>query len=108
MLQVRLTIGLYSVYFRDWLSAFPLDQFHVLRTEDYKVDMVNEMNGILQFLNRSELRCCVFAVGLLLLQYIITHANFTYPYGICTYIFAKKISILEENIFGNYSLLSDN
>ena len=53
--QVRLTIGLYSVYFRDWLSAFPLNQFHVLRTEDYKIDMVNEINGVLQFLNRSEL-----------------------------------------------------
>ena len=53
VLQIRLTIGLYSIYFLDWLAAFPRHHFHILTTDEYKADTVEELNGILQFLDLS-------------------------------------------------------
>ena len=49
-IQVRLMIGMYSVYLRDWYRIFPRHQMHVLRTEDYSKSSEKELGKIFQFL----------------------------------------------------------
>ncbi|XP_078587473.1 carbohydrate sulfotransferase 15-like isoform X1 [Branchiostoma floridae x Branchiostoma japonicum] len=48
--NVRLQLGLYEVYLRDWFSIFPLDQILVLRLEDHSKDPQTTMTKIFRFL----------------------------------------------------------
>ncbi|XP_060570879.1 carbohydrate sulfotransferase 15-like [Ruditapes philippinarum] len=48
--RVRLRVGMYSVYFKDWLRLFPLKQFFVLRLEDYSKRPVEYVKQIYRFL----------------------------------------------------------
>ena len=54
LLQVRLRVGLYSVYLKDWLKVFPLEQFYILRLEDYTQDQLGYIKKIHRFLGLSK------------------------------------------------------
>ena len=53
--QVRLRVGMYSVYLKDWLSVFPKSQFLILRLEDYSEDQTSYLRQIYSFLGQSKL-----------------------------------------------------
>ncbi|XP_019616722.1 PREDICTED: carbohydrate sulfotransferase 15-like [Branchiostoma belcheri] len=48
---VRLRLGLYEVYLRDWLSIFSRDQILVQRLEDYSKDLRTTMTEVFKFLD---------------------------------------------------------
>nr|XP_054769012.1 carbohydrate sulfotransferase 15-like [Lytechinus pictus] len=48
---VRLNIGLYSVYIRDWLKVFPRDQIFILRLEDWHSGCEELLPRLYEFLN---------------------------------------------------------
>ncbi|CAH1229621.1 CHST15 [Branchiostoma lanceolatum] len=48
---VRLRLGLYEVYLRDWLSVFPRDQILVQRLEDHSKDPHTTMTRVFKFLD---------------------------------------------------------
>lgn len=48
--QVRLRIGMYVIYIKQWLKRFPRDQFHFVRLEDYAAQTSSVLNGIFDFL----------------------------------------------------------
>jgi hypothetical protein len=52
--QMRLHIGMYSVFMREWLSVFPRSSFYLLRTEDYHDNMAQHLNAIFNFLGVGE------------------------------------------------------
>ena len=49
-LQVRLRIGMYSVFLKDWLAVFPANQVRIVRFEDYKKDMKGVLQTLYYFL----------------------------------------------------------
>ncbi|XP_064601112.1 carbohydrate sulfotransferase 15-like [Liolophura sinensis] len=49
-LEVRLHIGVYSVYIEDWLQLYPRDQFLFLRTEGYGANVTESIVSIFKFL----------------------------------------------------------
>lgn len=51
--SVRLRIGMYSVFLRDWFDQFPRDQILVLRLEDYAAKTKEALRNIFQFLGIS-------------------------------------------------------
>ncbi|XP_052250310.1 carbohydrate sulfotransferase 15-like [Dreissena polymorpha] len=53
--RVRLRVGMYSVFLRDWLRLFPLSQFHILRLEDYSREPVNYVKEVYRFLGLREI-----------------------------------------------------
>ncbi|XP_072174939.1 carbohydrate sulfotransferase 15-like isoform X1 [Diadema setosum] len=48
--HLRLNVGLYSVFIRQWLERFPREQFYILRTEDWAKDPAKELAQIFAFL----------------------------------------------------------
>ncbi|XP_066278396.1 carbohydrate sulfotransferase 15-like isoform X1 [Branchiostoma lanceolatum] len=54
--KVRLQLGLYEVYLRDWFSIFPLDQILVLRLEDHSRDPRTSMTKIFKFLRLEAIK----------------------------------------------------
>jgi len=53
--KVRLRVGLYSVYLREWLDVFPREQIHVVRLEDYSKAPRDVMEGVHAFLGLRQL-----------------------------------------------------
>ena len=51
--EPRLSVSLYYMHIAKWLSIFPREQFHFLRTEDLKRDLYSEMKGVWKFLDTS-------------------------------------------------------
>ena len=62
MKQIRLHIGMYSVYFERWLNKIDLGQFYVTTLEEYKLDKNKVVSEILHFLN----------IGSFMLFYLVT------------------------------------
>ncbi|KAK2142572.1 hypothetical protein LSH36_939g00037 [Paralvinella palmiformis] len=58
--KVRIKVGMYSVYLRDWYRAFPRQQIHVLRTEDYAASPETELKKIFNFLDLDPLEKSVY------------------------------------------------
>nr|KAG5693862.1 hypothetical protein BaRGS_009918 [Batillaria attramentaria] len=50
-LPMRLHIGMYSVFMKEWLAVFPRDRFYILRTEDYQANMKEHLRRIYKFLD---------------------------------------------------------
>ncbi|KAL5016159.1 hypothetical protein ScPMuIL_005748 [Solemya velum] len=48
--KMRLHIGIYSIYLRDWLKVFARDQILFLRLEDYAEDKVSTLRRVYKFL----------------------------------------------------------
>ncbi|XP_041479396.1 carbohydrate sulfotransferase 15-like [Lytechinus variegatus] len=53
--DMRLRVGMYSVFIRDWLKRYPREQLHVLRTEDWSKDPAKELSRIVSFLDLDPL-----------------------------------------------------
>lgn len=49
--QVRLNLGIYSVFLLDWLTVFQRDQIIVLRLEDYAANIKATIKKIFDFLS---------------------------------------------------------
>ena len=75
--QVRLRVGLYSVYLRDWLRAFSRDQMHVLRLEDYTRDPTTHARQIFSFLGLS----MYLSDSILLQSFIVFYTFIFYHMG---------------------------
>lgn len=52
--KARLHVGLYSVYLKDWFKVFPRNQFLVIRTEDYKINISSTLQRIYKHLGLSK------------------------------------------------------
>lgn len=52
----RISVGLYAVFFEKWLEHFSLDQFLVVRLEDYEIDPRAHMQRVFDFLGLREPR----------------------------------------------------
>lgn len=48
---VRIYIGMYSVYVKDWLRIFPREQLHFLRLEDYSINRTESLSKVFDFLD---------------------------------------------------------
>ncbi|RXG50791.1 hypothetical protein Avbf_06282 [Armadillidium vulgare] len=53
--KARLHVGLYSVYLKDWFKVFPRNQFLVIRTEDYKINISSTLQRIYKHLGLRNL-----------------------------------------------------
>ncbi|XP_041483058.1 carbohydrate sulfotransferase 15-like [Lytechinus variegatus] len=53
---VRLEVGLYSVYFRDWLSFFPRKRLKVIRIEEWHQQCAKTLRELYEFLAIEPLR----------------------------------------------------
>ena len=49
--QVRITVGMYSVYLQEWLKVFDRNQILIFRNEDYAHDMQNHLLHAFMFLD---------------------------------------------------------
>eukprot|EP00079_Xenopus_tropicalis_P037343 XP_017951114.1 PREDICTED: carbohydrate sulfotransferase 15 [Xenopus tropicalis] len=56
LLPVRLQVGLYVVFLWDWLSLYNMEQFLVLRLEDYSLRVLHSMRRVFSFLELEPLR----------------------------------------------------
>ncbi|KAL8607105.1 hypothetical protein ACOMHN_008691 [Nucella lapillus] len=54
-LPMRLHIGMYSVFLREWLSVFARSSFYIFRTEDYTTNMTTHLANIFNFLDVATL-----------------------------------------------------
>ncbi|XP_059177860.1 carbohydrate sulfotransferase 15-like [Physella acuta] len=50
-LPVRIHLGCYSVFLKEWFRVFPRSAFHVTRTTEYKNDMEGTLKGVFDFLD---------------------------------------------------------
>ncbi|XP_061193042.1 carbohydrate sulfotransferase 15-like [Saccostrea echinata] len=50
MAKVRLRLGIYVVYIKQWLRRFPMDQFLFVRLEDYAARTSSVLNNVFSFL----------------------------------------------------------
>ncbi|XP_064602963.1 carbohydrate sulfotransferase 15-like [Liolophura sinensis] len=50
-LQVRLYIGVYSVYIEDWFQLYPREQFLFLQSEDYGANVTKSILNVFRFLD---------------------------------------------------------
>ncbi|KAL7640341.1 UNVERIFIED_CONTAM: hypothetical protein RMT77_008605 [Armadillidium vulgare] len=55
LMKARLHVGLYSVYLKDWFKVFPRNQFLVIRTEDYKINISSTLQRIYKHLGLRNL-----------------------------------------------------
>lgn len=53
--KLRLRVGMYAVYLRDWIRVFPKDQLLILRLEDYSRQLPDVMKKVYNFLNLRQL-----------------------------------------------------
>ncbi|XP_071508272.1 carbohydrate sulfotransferase 15-like [Diadema antillarum] len=51
----RILIGLYAVFTRDWLRAFPREQLRIVRMEDWQVNCTGILTDIFSFLTLGNL-----------------------------------------------------
>lgn len=49
--EVRLRIGVYSVYLKDWLKVFPKEQILVVTLKEYSEQLLNTIKKVFKFLN---------------------------------------------------------
>lgn len=49
--QVRISLGMYSVFLMDWLTVFPREQVLVIRTEDYAANLNLVLKKTFDFLS---------------------------------------------------------
>ena len=54
VLQVRIMVGMYSVWLKRWLEVFPRDQILILRNEDYSADTATHLVQVFRFLELGE------------------------------------------------------
>ncbi|XP_071500903.1 carbohydrate sulfotransferase 15-like [Diadema antillarum] len=54
-IHVRLLLGIYVVYIRDWLRVFPQHQLMILRLDDWHVNCTNLLPDIFEFLQLERL-----------------------------------------------------
>ncbi|PVD30842.1 hypothetical protein C0Q70_10117 [Pomacea canaliculata] len=54
-MPMRLHIGMYSVFMKEWLAVFPRSSFHILRTEDFAQNMTLHLRLIYKFLGLEPL-----------------------------------------------------
>ncbi|XP_076460291.1 carbohydrate sulfotransferase 15-like isoform X2 [Babylonia areolata] len=54
-LPMRIHIGMYSVFMKEWLAVFPRSAFYILRTEDYHANMTHHLTAIYDFLGVESL-----------------------------------------------------
>ena len=52
--KVRLRLGMYSVYIKDWLRVFPKSQLLILSLEDYAKHTRKILNEVYKFLDISK------------------------------------------------------
>ena len=50
----EIQVGIYYVYLRDWMRAFPNTGVHVIRLEDWKDDPIHVYRDLMKFLELSE------------------------------------------------------
>lgn len=55
MLQVRLHVGMYYYFLKDWLSIFPRNQMFIFTTEEYSSQINITLNKVAQFLQLGKL-----------------------------------------------------
>ena len=55
LLQVRINLGFYAVFVKDFLSSFDRDSVIIVRSEDYKVDISGTLMRVFDFLNLESL-----------------------------------------------------
>ncbi|XP_022091993.1 carbohydrate sulfotransferase 15-like isoform X2 [Acanthaster planci] len=53
--RTRMSLGMYSIYLRDWLKVFPSDQFKVLRLEDWHANCTSILPKLYDFLQLRRL-----------------------------------------------------
>ncbi|XP_046374729.2 carbohydrate sulfotransferase 15-like [Haliotis rufescens] len=53
-LTTRIHFGCYSLFLKEWLKAFPLRHFLVLKTEEYSKNITNHMKMVYSFLDLSQ------------------------------------------------------
>ena len=46
-------MGLYSIFLKDWLKVFPREQIIIIRSEDYKKDILGTLKQIYRHLELS-------------------------------------------------------
>ena len=54
-LQLRITIGIYYVYIKDWMSVWPEDQLLVLKLEEYSLHKLYSINRVIDFIGLGKL-----------------------------------------------------
>ncbi|XP_070176634.1 carbohydrate sulfotransferase 15-like [Littorina saxatilis] len=54
-LPMRIHLGMYSVFMKEWLAVFPRSSFYILRTENYHDNMTYHLNNIYTFLELDPL-----------------------------------------------------
>ena len=64
--QIRLHIGMYSVYFERWLNKIGPEQFYVTTLEEYRLDKNKILSEILHFLNIGSFMFLFYLVTLFL------------------------------------------
>lgn len=55
LLQVRLRLGMYSVYIKDWIKVFPRSQILIISLEDYAQHTRKILNQVYSFLDVRKL-----------------------------------------------------
>ncbi|BFZ20932.1 hypothetical protein BsWGS_23971 [Bradybaena similaris] len=55
-LPVRLPFACYSVFMREWLQVFPLENFHFIKTEEYENNLEETLKSVMEFLGLGPLR----------------------------------------------------
>ncbi|XP_067664491.1 carbohydrate sulfotransferase 15-like isoform X2 [Haliotis asinina] len=53
-LETRIHFGCYSLYMKEWLKAFPLRHFLILKTEEYSKNITEHMKRVFSFLQLSQ------------------------------------------------------
>ena len=46
---MRLDIGLYHIFLRDWMAAIPRDQLYITKLEEYSQNKIAEMKKVYKF-----------------------------------------------------------
>lgn len=67
LLQVRLRLGMYSVYIKDWIKVFPRSQILIISLEDYAQHTRKILNQVYSFLDVRKLflDLCLYFFALL-------------------------------------------
>uniref|UniRef100_A0A0B7A1Z4 Sulfotransferase domain-containing protein n=2 Tax=Arion vulgaris TaxID=1028688 RepID=A0A0B7A1Z4_9EUPU len=55
-LPVRLPYACYSVFMREWLQVFPLENFLFLKTEEYEKNLEDTLKSVMEFLGLGPLK----------------------------------------------------
>ncbi|CAG5122701.1 unnamed protein product [Candidula unifasciata] len=55
-LPVRLPFACYSVFMREWLQVFPLENFLFIKTEEYENNLEDTLKSVMEFLGLGPLK----------------------------------------------------